>query len=212
METAQNRKKQKMSDQLKIELLAITPRAEEVIEFAGRVCYHSMDKRRPGTAAQLIPKLIAMGHESPLEHAYATFYIIGCSRAMTHQLVRHRLLAISQQSQRYVDEKSFQYVVPPAVPAEEVAEFRKDMEAIRAMYVKWQGRGLKKEDARFVLPNACASEIVISANFREFRHIFAVRCARQAQWEIRQTCALMLKELYRHVPSVFQDQLSLLEK
>lgn len=197
---------------MKVKLLAITPKAEEVIEFAGRVCYQSLARRGAGTAAKLIPKLIAMGHASPLEHASATFYIRGCSRAMTHQLVRHRLLAISQQSQRYVDEKSFRYVIPPAISAARKEEFKKDMERIRAMYVQWQARGLKKEDARFVLPNACASEIVISANFREFRHIFAVRCAPQAQWEIRRACALMLRELHRQAPSVFQDQMSLLKK
>lgn len=196
---------------MKIELLAVTPRAEEVIEFAGRVCYRSAEKRAPGSAAKLIAKLIAMGHESPLEHAFATFHILGCSRAMTHQLVRHRLMSVSQQSQRYVDEKTFSCVIPPAVPDGQRAEFQADMESIRAMYVKWRAHGLKKEDARFVLPNACASEIVISANFREFRHIFAVRCAPQAQWEIRRACAAMLRELYRHAPSVFQDQLGLLE-
>lgn len=202
----------KKHNMMKIDLLAVTPRAEEVIEFAGRVCYRSADKRSPGSAAKLIAKLIAMGHGSPLEHAYATFHISGCSRAMTHQLVRHRLMSVSQQSQRYVDEKSFQYVIPPSVPGERVAEFRKDMESIRAMYAKWQGHGLKKEDARFVLPNACTSEIVISANFREFRHIFKVRCAPQAQWEIRQACSAMLRALYAHAPSVFQDQMALLEK
>ncbi len=197
---------------MKIELVAITPRAEEVIEFAGRVCYRSADKRTAGSAAKLIARLVALGHESPLEHASATFYISGCSRAMTHQLVRHRLLSVSQQSQRYVDEKSFQYVMPPSVPEERRKEFKDDMESIRAMYVKWQAHGLKKEDARFVLPNACTSEIVISANFREFRHVFAVRCAPQAQWEIRQVCAAMLRELHGRAPSVFQDQMALLEK
>lgn len=197
---------------MKIELLAVTPRAEEVIEFAGRVCYRSADKRSSGSAAKLIARLIAMGHGSPLEHAYATFYISGCSRAMTHQLVRHRLMSVSQQSQRYVDEKSFAYVVPPSVAGERLEEFRKDMESIRAMYAKWQGHSLKNEDARFVLPNACASEIVISANFREFRHIFEVRCTPRAQWEIRQACSFMLRELYRHAPSVFQDQMILLDK
>lgn len=197
---------------MKIKLLAITPRAEEVIEFAGRVCYQSENKCAPGSATGFIGKLIAMGHESPLEHAYATFHISGCSRAMTHQLVRHRLMSISQQSQRYVDEKSFEYVIPPSVTAERRQEFRQDMEAIRAMYAKWQEKGLKKEDSRFVLPNACTSDIVISANFREFRHIFAVRCAHQAQWEIREACSAMLRELHERAPGVFQDQMSLLEK
>ncbi len=197
---------------MKIKLLAVTPRAEEIIERAGRICYRSTDKCAPGSAPDFIAKLIKMGHESPLEHAYATFHISGCSRAMTHQLVRHRLISVSQQSQRYVDEKSFEYVIPPSVPTERQDEFRQDMESIRAMYAKWQAHGLKKEDARFVLPNACTSEIVISANFREFRHIFAVRCDRRAQWEIRQACAAMLRELHACAPSVFQDQMHLLEK
>lgn len=199
-------------EKLKVELLAITPHAEELIEFAGRVCYRSMDKRAPGSTGKLIAKLIKMGHESPLEHASATFYITGCSRAMTHQLVRHRLMSISQQSQRYVNEKTFAYVVPPSVTGARLEEFQNDMESIRAMYIKWQGYGLKNEDARFVLPNACASDIVISANFREFRHIFEVRCTPHAQWEIRQACSAMLRELHAKVPSVFQDQMSLLEK
>lgn len=197
---------------MKIELLAITPNAEETIEFAGRICYRSEGKRGPGSAAKLIGKLIAMGHESPLEHASATFYISGCSRAMTHQLVRHRLISVSQQSQRYVDEKSFAYVIPPSISDERKEEFKKDMETVRAMYAKWKDRGLKNEDARFVLPNACASDIVISANFREFRHIFAVRCSRQAQWEIREVCSAMLRELYARAPSVFQDLMNLLVK
>ncbi len=198
-------------DAMKIELLAITPNAEEVIEFAGRICYRSEGKRGPGTAAKLIGKLIAMGHESPLEHASATFHISGCSRAMTHQLVRHRLMSVSQESQRYVDEKSFAYVAPPSIPDGKKEEFERDMETLREMYVKWKAQGLKNEDARFVLPNACTSEIVVSANLREFRHIFQVRCSPQAQWEIREACAAMLRELHRRVPSVFQDLMSLLE-
>jgi thymidylate synthase (FAD) len=197
---------------MKVELLAITPNAEEVIEFAGRICYRSEGKRGPGTAAKLIGKLIAMGHESPLEHASATFHISGASRSMTHQLVRHRLISVSQESQRYVDEKSFAYVMPPSVPEGKKEEFKKDMESIRAMYVKWKGAGLKNEDARFVLPNACASEIVVSANLREFRHIFRVRCTPHAQWEIRAVCAAMLKELHRRAPSVFQDLMPLLSQ
>lgn len=80
------------------------------------------------------------------------------------------------------------------------------------MKVELLASGLKNEDARFVLPNACTSEIVVSANFREFRHIFQVRCAPHAQWEIRAACAAMLRELHRRVPSVFQDLMSLLEK
>jgi thymidylate synthase (FAD) len=146
-----------------------------------------------------------MGHESPLEHAYATFRIRNCSRAMTHQLVRHRLMSVSQQSQRYVNEDGFAYVVPESMPAEWVDDFDDDMKAIQAMYRKWRQRGLRKEDARFVLPNACVSEIVVSANFREWRHIFKLRTSAKAQWEIRDACRAMLAMLTEHAAACFDD-------
>ena len=97
---------------LEVELIAITPDPERVIEQAGRTCYLSFDRIEDDSHEGFIRRLIKMGHESPLEHAYATFRIRNCSRAMTHQLVRHRLMAVSQQSQRYVDEEEFAYVVP----------------------------------------------------------------------------------------------------
>ncbi len=197
---------------MKIELVAITPNAVEVIENAARTCYQSEVK---GEVGQLVRKLIKSGHHSVLEHAYCTFRINGCSRAMTHQLVRHRLMAISQQSQRYVREDQFDYVIPEAikqliVPKGDedingVADFVKDMEIIQNMYNKWKARGLRNEDARFVLPNACQSEIVISFNFREARHVFEVRCDKHAQWEIRAAAKEMLKILNKEAPSVFED-------
>lgn len=190
---------------MKVELLAVTSNPENVIELAARTCYDSADKAGPDTGSRFLPKLINMGHESPFEHAYATFRITGCSRAMTHQLVRHRLMAVSQKSQRYVSEKNFDYVIPPSVAPERVEEYKADMETIRQMYKKWKDHGLRNEDARFVLPNACSTEIVISANFREFRHIFKIRCSPHAQWEIREACFMMLHELHRLAPSVFDD-------
>jgi thymidylate synthase (FAD) len=194
---------------MNVELISITPDAEQVIERAARTCYQSADKAGAGSAGALLAKLLDVGHESPFEHAYATFRIDGCSRAMTHQLVRHRMMAVSQKSQRYVSEKSFDYVMPPSVPEEYREEFARDMDRIREMYRKWKERGLRNEDARFVLPNACTTEIVISANFREFRHIFKVRCTPHAQWEIREACGRMLVELHRHAPHVFGDLLPL---
>ena len=190
---------------LGVELIAVTPDAERVIEQAGRTCYLSFDRVGAHTQEEFVQRLLKMGHESPLEHAYATFRIRNCSRAMTHQLVRHRLLAVSQQSQRYVSEQAFEYVVPEALSEEDVVDYHADMQAIQAMYAKWRQRGLRKEDARFVLPNACKSEIVVSANFREWRHIFRVRLSPKAQWEIRQVCALILAELVAQAPNCFQD-------
>lgn len=190
---------------MQIELLSITPDPESVIELAARTCYQSGDRITEGTAAELLPKLLAMGHETPFEHAYATFRISGCSRAMTHQLVRHRLMSVCQKSQRYVSEKDFEYVVPPEISEKYPEEFAEDMETIREMHRRWKERGVRNEDARFILPNACATEIVISANFREFRHIFTMRCSPHAQWEIREACMRMRETLHEQAPHVFAD-------
>ncbi len=188
-----------------VELLAITPDAEKVIESAGRTCYLSYGNIDASSSDEFIQRLIKMGHESPLEHAYATFRIKNCSRAMTHQLVRHRLTAISQQSQRYVDEEQYDYVVPQTIPQEYVDDYHSDMEIIRQMYSKWRSRGLKKEDARYVLPNACVSEIVISANFREWRHILKTRLSPKAQWEIKGVCQVIFDILKQHAKNCFVD-------
>lgn len=197
--------KQNKAKQLEVELIAVTADAEKVIEQAGRTCYLSFDKAHSDSQKDFIKRLIKIGHESVLEHSYATFRIKNCSRAMTHQLVRHRLMAVSQQSQRYVDEDSFCYVVPESMPAEFADDFHNDMKTIQQMYRKWRQRGLKKEDARFVLPNACTSEIVVSANFREWRHIFKLRTSPKAQWEIRKACSVMLGILTKSAPSCFED-------
>ncbi len=191
--------------ELEVELIAITPDPEKVIEQAGRTCYLSFDRIEEDSDAAFIKRLLKMGHESPLEHAYATFRVRNCSRAMTHQLVRHRLMSVSQQSQRYVDEDRFAYVLPETLPPEHVEDFHQDMKAIQQMYRKWRDRGLRKEDARFVLPNACVSEIVVSANFREWRHIFSLRLSPKAQWEIRNACLKMLTILKQRAPACFED-------
>ncbi len=191
--------------QLEVELVAITPDAEKVIEQAGRTCYLSFDRIGTDSQKEFIARLLKMGHESPLEHAYATFRIKNCSRAMTHQLVRHRLMAISQQSQRYVNEDRFSYVMPQSVTPEYEDDFHSDMRTIQQMYSKWLERGLRKEDARFVLPNACTSEIVVSANFREWRHIFKMRICPKAQWEIQKACSMMLDILKERAAACFVD-------
>lgn len=197
---------------MQVEIIAITLDSEKIIENAARTCYQS----KPGEKAavgDLIRRLVKSGHHSVLEHASATFRISGGSRAMTHQLVRHRLMAISQQSQRYVNESQFDYVVPPSIQKNDEAKqlFLQYMDNIAEMYRRLKVMGLKNEDARFVLPNACCSEIVISANFREFRHIFKVRCDKHAQWEIRYAAMKMLQILLGHAVSVFEDMASLID-
>jgi len=190
-----------------VTLLAVTPRAEKLIEEAGRTCYLSFDKMDDTSEANFIRRCIKNGHHSILEHASASFRVRGASRAFTHQLVRHRVASFSQQSQRYVSEDEFNYVVPPDIQAnpEASALFDGFLENARLAYRRLRELGIKKEDARFVLPYALESEIVFSANFRELRHVFALRCARGAQWEIRSVCLAMLRVMKAEAPSVFGD-------
>jgi thymidylate synthase (FAD) len=192
---------------LEVELLTITPQAEKLIERAGRTCYDTGERATADSAAKFIRMLLSRDHLSVLEHASATFRIKGVSRALTHQLVRHRLASYSQRSQRYVSETGFPYVTPPAVESDPAAKrlFDDAVENARAAYEELIGLGVKREDARFVLPNAAATEIVMTANFREWRHIIALRGERSAQWEIRQLAVAILKILQEQAPATFGD-------
>lgn len=188
-------------------LLAITPNPEKLIEEAGRTCYLSLSKITDDSERNFIRSAIKRGHHSILEHASASFRILGASRSFTHQLVRHRIASFSQQSQRYVDEAEFNYIVPPDIAGNEaaLALYREFIENSRHTYAKFRELGIKKEDARFILPNALESQIVFSANFREFRSVFNLRLDKAAQWEIRRVCLEMLKVLQEKAPSVFGD-------
>ena len=190
-----------------ITLLAVTPYAEKLIEEAGRTCYLSLDKITDDSERNFIRRCIRNGHHSILEHATASFRIKGASRAFTHQLVRHRLASFSQQSQRYVNEEEFNYIIPPEIAGnpEAVDIYRNFINHARETYQKLRETGIKKEDARFVLPNALESQIVFSANFRELRFIFALRLQKSAQWEIRRVFVDILKIMQKEAPSVFGD-------
>ena len=192
---------------MKVELLFITPEAEKLIEVAGRTSYLSFGKQGKDTEKAFIRMLIKRGHLSVLEHAYATFRISGISRAFTHQLVRHRLCAFTQQSQRYVDESNFNYIEPLSIKnhPEAHSAFVDFMGKARKAYQELQKLGIKKEDARFVLPNATESQIVVTTNLREWRHIIELRSEPGAQWEIRKTAIEILKILKRHAPTIFED-------
>ena len=188
-------------------LLAITPEAEKLIEEAGRTCYLSLSKMTDESEKNFIRSAIRRGHHSILEHATASFRILGASRTFTHQIVRHRIASFSQQSQRYVDEAEFNYIVPPEINAnsEALTLYREFIEHSRESYNKLRELGIKKENARFILPNALESQIVFSANFRELRTVFNVRLEKAAQWEIRRVCLQMLKIMQEKAPSVFGD-------
>jgi len=190
-----------------VELLAITSNAEKLIEAAGRTSYMSFDKQGEDTEKRFIRMLIKSGHLSVLEHAYATFRISGASRSFTHQLVRHRLCSFIQQSQRYVDETNFKYIEPDSIRNNPEARsiFIDFMDQAKKAYLKLNKLKIKKEDARYVLPNAVESQIVVSANFREWRHIIDLRGKPQSQWEIRRVAIEILKILKNHAPTVFGD-------
>ena len=196
---------------MKVELIAVTRylrgngTPEELIEHAGRACYRSEPRGKPG---DFIRKRVGEGHESIIEHASATFDISGISRACTHQLVRHRIASYSQESQRYVDMSSPEYVIPPSIAAdpEALAGMERFMSSVAAQYKQLRERGIPKEDARFVLPNATATRIVVTMNFRSWRHFIKVRALDpHSQWEIRELANRILDELYKVAPSVFQD-------
>jgi thymidylate synthase (FAD) len=191
---------------MKVTLLRITEKSEDLIAAAARICYAS-EPKSPDANAKLIRNLRSWGHMSAFEHASATFLVEGVSRALTHQLVRHRLASYNQQSQRYVNEAGFEYVTPPSVAGNPKAKARFDgaVEALRLAYKDLMEMGVPKEDARFLLPNACASKIALTMNFRELRHFISLRSDKAAQWEIRELAQTMLKMLTEKAPNVFED-------
>ena len=178
--------------------------AEGLLEHAGRACYRSEPKGDPG---RFLSARIREGHESIVEHASVTFEISGISRACSHQLVRHRIASYSQESQRYVDMSDPEFVVPPSVLENRQARVIWDefMGQVAETYHRLRELGVRKGDARFVLPNAAATRIVVTMNFRALRHFFSVRCAKASQWEIRALALEMLRRVYALAPSVFGD-------
>ena len=196
-----------------IELVASTPNPELVIANAARTCYDSKEKDLE-SSRKMIKAIVKSGHESCVEHATATFRLLDVSRVLTHELVRHRLLSFSQRSQRYVKENEPSYVIPDVLVDDNIANqkmllardiFEKAMQSAWDAYSLLLSYGLKPEDARFVLPNACATEIVVSGNFREYRNFLKLRLSPRAQWEIRKAAYIILDKLYEIAPSCFED-------
>ncbi len=194
-------------------MLTHTQDPELTVFTAARVCYSSKElstlarEGRGTSPASLLKRVRTMGHLSVFEHASFTFGIEGVSRAMTHQLVRHRIASYSQRSQRYVDEEGFGFVVPPTVRENPDARrlFDEMMESCREAYSRLVEMGIAKEDSRYLLPNACCSSIVVTMNARELLHFFTLRCCRRAQWEIREVAKEMLRLCRSVAPIIFED-------
>lgn len=194
--------------------------AEDISEFAGRACYQSFHKPNPDTKhnRDYIKNIIEQGHESVLEHGSASFYITGVSRSFTHELIRHRHLSFSQQSQRFVDEAESSFVVPPALeglvqnsPAGQA--FKQAVFTAQSAYAdivsELQEQGLPRkqarEAARSVLPNCQETRIVVTGNHRAWREFLWKRLAPGADAEIRKVAGMILGELHDIAPSVYAD-------
>lgn len=206
---------------LKVILLRHTPNPEETVAMAAKLCYSPSDieslKSKIETKDQkvFVEKLMNMGHMSPIEHASFTFAIEGISRACSHQLVRHRLASYSQQSQRYVSEASgFDYIIPDTIKNDKELKhifltfMNEAQKTYNTIVQKLNENGIKGEaanqDARFVLPNAAETKIIVTMNARELQHFFRQRCCNRAQWEIRAMAEKMLKLVKKVSPVIFQ--------
>lgn len=213
---------------MKVTLLNHTPDPEKTIATAAKLCYSSSDieSLKEGLNEEKTQKFIEMlmelGHESPVEHCTFTFGIEGVSRSLTHQLVRHRIASYSQKSQRYVSENQFEYVIPESIKNNPTAlqtyeylmnAIQLDYETIRAALIEdFVNEGMdpkaaeKKanEDARYVLPNACETKIIVTMNIRSLFNFFKHRCCNRAQWEIRAMAMEMYKICMEVAPSLFR--------
>lgn len=221
---------------MNVKLLAYTPAPERAVACAAKLCYAAadidtvMDGLTDEKAGSFLDMLTEIGHESPIEHASFTFGIEGVSRSLLAQITRHRLASYSVQSQRYVKESSFEFVVPPEIAAipEARREFLMAMEEDQRHYEKlsellqrkheteFLAEGLDEkearrkaekkaiEDARFVLPNACATKLICTMNARSLMNFFTHRCCNRAQWEIRELAVEMLKLVREAAPNMFR--------
>jgi thymidylate synthase (FAD) len=195
-----------------VTLVQHTPDPEQAVSLAARLCYSPVtigDLRERISGSDIrsfLEKILSLGHHSVLEHASFTFGIEGISRVTTHQLVRHRIASFSQQSQRYVSHKEkFDVVVPPSVSSnEEISEkFSVLIRDIHQLYAEMVESGIPAEDARYILPNAAETKILVTMNARELFHFFRLRCER-AQWEIRAMAVEMLKLVKVVAPVIFE--------
>jgi thymidylate synthase (FAD) len=197
-----------------VRLLYHTPEPERAVAAAARLCYPPvgaadlLETLSDEAVHRVLKTIMTSGHLSALEHASYTFAIDGVSRALTHQLVRHRLASYNQQSQRYVryDEPPA-FIEPSTVTADPEAHelFRSATEVAFDAYRALIKRGVPAEDARYLLPNAMATKIVVTMNVRELLHFFELRCCKRAQWEIRALALVMLDLVLSTAPYLFMD-------
>ena len=192
---------------MKVELISYSNLGEKVCGIASKTCVSENIPDVDDNVMKSLRSAISSGHEAVLEHWSATFAVSGVSRALTHQLVRHRVASYSQQSQRYVDMDGFDYVVPESIlnHPDSLEQFEWGMKAIQKVYKTLLAYGIDMEDARYILPNACTTNIIVSMNARQLRHFFALRCCTRAQKEIRELADKMLELVKEVAPTIFEN-------
>lgn len=196
-----------------VKLLKFTNEPEKTCAIAGRLCYSAVgieeltEKLSKEKIEDILKRIIKSGHLSVLEHSSFTFGIEGVSRALLAQLTRHRIASFSVQSQRYVKFKNgVDFVIPPSIEKDKnlLKEYKEFLKTSQECYTKLVNAGILAEDARYVLPNASATKIILTMNARELRHFFALRCCNRAQWEIRDMACRMLKLAKDAAPVLFE--------
>ena len=199
---------------MEVALLNHTSDPERAIASAARLCYapvgavELMETMSDEQIRKVLATIMKSGHHSALEHASYTFAIDGVSRALTHQLVRHRLASFNQQSQRYVAYHGEpETVTPPSIESDDGLNtlFNAAIRGAYDTYAALLEAGIPAEDARYILPSACASKIVVSMNIRELLHFCTLRCCRRAQWEIQELGNRMLALATPTAPYIFMD-------
>ena len=215
--------------ELKVKLLTHTPDPQKIMAAAAKLCYARadidtvMEGLTPEKTDDFIEMLSSLGHESPMEHMTFTFGIENVSRALLAQITRHRMASFSVQSQRYVKENDFEFILPPEIAKDETAlkKYLDTMDSIAKSYneladilkTRYISEGMdpksaeKKaiEDARFVLPNACTTKMIVTMNARSLLNFFKLRCCSRAQWEIRELACQMLSLVKEVAPCVFKN-------
>lgn len=205
---------------MKVKILAHTPEPEKLVAQSAKLCYSNKSIDNIGDLSEkeiedFIEYLMSLGHESPLEHVTFTFGVEGVSRALTHQLVRHRIASFSQQSQRYVKLDQFEYITPDVISENPILKekYIQHMENTQILYdeivgaLAKDGLNAKKaiEDARYVFPNACCSNIIFTMNSRTLLNFLSQRRCNRAQWEIRNLANKMVILLYEIAPTIFKN-------
>jgi thymidylate synthase (FAD) len=199
---------------MKVKLLYYTPNPELLCAAAAMTSYKNegtsklIENLDLEKARKTLRRVMGYGHLSVIEHTSFTYSAEGVSRALTHQLVRHRIASYTQQSQRYVAYDALEhYVTPKSINRNDSAKelYDEALMKITDVYQKLLKNGVPEEDARYILPNAAKTNILITMNARELRHFFKLRCCERAQWEIREMATEMLRQAKKVAPVIFEN-------